>query len=95
MALVYSFSAHQRKRRVEMSKMSNHIVRQREAGIKEDLTEEIKLVDGAVSWVALDIYMGKARGRNKGRPDIRGEKKLARELEKAWDKIKRSVKDDI
>ena len=53
-----------------MSKMSNHIVRQREAGIKEDLTEEIKLVDGAVSWVALDIYMGKARGRNKcRRPD--------------------------
>jgi hypothetical protein len=78
-----------------MSKMSNHIVRQREVGIdvRENLTEEIKLVDAAVSWVAVDIHTGGlARGRNEGGPDIRGGKKLARELEKAWDRIKRSVK---
>ena len=31
-----------------MSKMSNHIVRQREAGIKEDLTEEILIVQSAI-----------------------------------------------
>lgn len=72
-----------------MSKMSNHIVRQREAGIdvREDLTEEIIIVQSAVDALIHEYYYSEDTTKE--------ERKELKELEEAWDKIKRSVKDDI
>ena len=59
--------------------MSNHIVRQREAGIKEDLTEEIMLVESALSSYVEESFSSEEFTNN------------VKELEEAWDRIKRSV----
>ena len=79
-----------------MSKMSNHIVRQREAGIKEDLTEEIIIVQSAI---LAEIRNLMSIGRDfEGVMGTRSSTKImayAKELEESWDRIKRRLKDDI
>ena len=82
-----------------MSKMSNHIVRQREAGIKEDLTEEILIVQTAL--LTEIMRRGKVVATVKTLESIvqgTASQKLmayAKELEESWDRIKRRLKDDI
>ena len=80
-----------------MSKMSNHIVRQREAGIKEDLTEQIIIVQSAVIMqirhledVVYNISEWKS-GKGKAETLMKITAYM-KELEVAWDRIKRSVK---
>ena len=79
-----------------MSKMSNHIIRQREAGIKEDLTEEIIIVQSAVIMqvrhledIEYNIWEWES-GKGKAET-LKKLKAYTKELEEAWDRIKRSV----
>ena len=64
-----------------MSKMNRHMVHQRETGGREDLTEEIMLVESALSSYVEESFSSEAFTNN------------VKELEEAWDRIKRSVTD--
>ena len=80
-----------------MSKMSNNIIRQREAGIKEDLTEEILIVQSAilVELRSLEDLAYNISERKSGKGKAETLMKITaymKELEVAWDRIKRSVK---
>ena len=78
-----------------MSKMSNHIVRQREAGIKEDLTEEIIIVQSALltELRRIEKVVTEVKTLESFVPGTDSWKLMEymKELEEAWDKIKRSV----
>ena len=80
-----------------MSKMSNHIVRQREAGIKEDLTEEIIIVQSAIltELRRIEKVVTEVKTLESFVPGTDSWKLMEymKELEEAWDKIKRSVKE--
>ena len=80
-----------------MSKMSNHIVRQREAGIKEDLTNEIILVQSAIltELRRIEKVVTEVKTLESFVPGTDSWKLMEymKELEEAWDKIKRSVKE--
>ena len=79
-----------------MSKMSNHIVRQREAGIdvREDLTEQIIIVQSAVlTELRRLIVMRREVSKFSKKAPIHKIMAYMKELEEAWDKIKRRVKE--
>ena len=80
-----------------MSKMSNHIVRQREAGIKEDLTEEILIVQSAIltELRRIEKVVTEVKTLESFVPGTDSWKLMEymKELEEAWDKIKRRVKE--
>ena len=80
-----------------MSKMSNHIIRQREAGIKEDLTEEILIVQSAIltELRRIEKVVTEVKTLESFVPGTDSWKLMEymKELEEAWDKIKRSVKE--
>jgi len=80
-----------------MSKMSNHIVRQREAGIREDLTNEILIVQSALltELRRIEKVVTEVKTLESFVPGTDSWKLMAymKELEEAWDKIKRSVKE--
>ena len=81
-----------------MSKMSNHIVRQREAGIdvRENLTEEIIIVQSAILTEIrrLEKVVATVKTLETFVPgtDSWTLMEYIKELEEAWDRIKRSVK---
>ncbi len=79
-----------------MSKMSNHIVRQREAGIKENLTEEIIIVQTAIltELRRLEKVVTEVKTLESFVPGTDAWSLMAymKDVEEAWDKIKRSVK---
>jgi hypothetical protein len=83
---------------IAMSKMSNHIVRQREAGIdvRENLTEEIIIVQSAVltELRRIEKVVTEVKTLESFVPGTDSWKLMEymKELEEAWDKIKRSVK---
>ena len=80
-----------------MSKMSNHIVRQREAGIREDLTEEIIIVQSAIltELRRIEKVVTEVKTLESFVPGTDSWKLMEymKELEEAWDKIKRRVKE--
>ena len=82
-----------------MSKMSNHIVRQREAGIKEDLTEEILIVQSAIltELRRIEKVVTEVKTLESFVPGTDSWKLMAymKDVETAWDRIKRRLKDDI
>ena len=82
-----------------MSKMSNHIVRQREAGIRENLTEEIIIVQSAILTEIrrLEKVVATVKTLESIVQGTDSQKLMAyaKELEESWDRIKRRLKDDI
>tara|TARA_R100000306_G_C4372047_1_gene140436 strand:- start:111 stop:344 length:234 start_codon:yes stop_codon:yes gene_type:complete len=74
------------------------MVRQREAGIKEDLTEEIMLVESALSSYVEESFSSEALQGDEGvwatMDDAVTATNNVKELEKAWDRIKRSVENE-
>ena len=82
-----------------MSKMSNHIVRQREAGIREDLTEEIIIVQSAIltELRRIEKVVTEVKTLESFVPGTDSWKLMAymKDVETAWDRIKRRLKDDI
>ena len=84
---------------MEMSKMSNHIVRQREAGIREDLTEEIIIVQSAIltELRRIEKVVATVKTLESFVQGTDSWKLMAymKDVETAWDRIKRRLKDDI
>ena len=84
-----------------MSKMSNHIVRQREAGIdvREDLTEQIIIVQSAIltELRRIEKVVATVKTLESFVPGTDAWSLMAymKDVETAWDRIKRRLKDDI
>ena len=79
--------------------MSNHIVRQREAGIREDLTEEIIIVQSAIltELRRIEKVVATVKTLESFVQGTDSWKLMAymKDVETAWDRIKRRLKDDI
>ena len=81
--------------------MSNHIVRQREAGIdvREDLTEQIIIVQSAIltELRRIEKVVATVKTLESFVPGTDAWSLMAymKDVETAWDRIKRRLKDDI